>query len=192
MPVPSAAEFTVGSKPEMVTALGYFDGPNSANGTYGDGLLQSHEVGVYTTGGSIVPGLDLIVPAGGGTLVGDFRYVDLGSPVTLAANTSYVIAGQVTTSDLNASGDVFLDQSGTQTVASAFSLVGARYTGGASGNGSFNNGLFAYPADGGNANQIYLGPNLQFTAVTPEPSALVLCGLGALGLLLAARRRRKA
>ena len=103
-------EFTVGAKPESVTALGYFDGPNSATGSLGDGLLQSHEVGIYTTGGALVAGLDLTVPAGGGTLVGDFRYVTLGAPITLAANTSYVIAGQVTTADQNATGDVFLDQ----------------------------------------------------------------------------------
>ncbi len=82
---------------------------------------------------------------------------------------------------------------GTNTASATFSAAGlypitliyanASYnggTGGASFNVSDNPGL-TFLGQGGNI----------FQAHTPEPSSFVLCGLGAAGLLLAARRRNR-
>ncbi len=178
-------QFTVGSLPITVGYLGYYDGPNSANGAAGDGLLNAHEVGLWTSTGTLISSLS--VPAGtADLLVGDFRYVALSSPVTLAANTTYVLGGQVTTTDLTSSGDIFINNTGgTQSpLASGYSGV---YTG--PGNPSFNDGVFTFPTFFG-ATNLYAGPNLLITA-TPEPSSMLLCGMGAFGLLVAARRRRE-
>jgi len=74
--------FTTGSDPVDVTKLGYVDRNH-------DGLLASHEVGIWQ-GGTLV--VSATVPAETvGELIGDFRYVTLSAAVTLAANTTYTV-----------------------------------------------------------------------------------------------------
>ncbi len=41
------------------------------------------------------------------------------------------------------------------------------------------------------ANNYVLADAIAITAVAPEPSTFLLCGLGAIGLVIAARRRRR-
>jgi hypothetical protein len=61
-------QFTVGN-PLALTALGFWD-------EAGDGLQESHMVGIFTTAGALVA--SALVPAGtGGTLISGFRYVSL-------------------------------------------------------------------------------------------------------------------
>ncbi|MGQ0613194.1 MAG: hypothetical protein ACT4PV_05595 [Planctomycetaceae bacterium] len=59
-----------------VTSLGVFDWQE-------DGLASDHTVRIYDRTGVMVASVDL--PAGGGTLQGGFRYVDLAAPVLLEA-----------------------------------------------------------------------------------------------------------
>jgi hypothetical protein len=74
--------FTTGSDPVDVSKLGYVDRDH-------DGLLASHEVGIWQ-GGTLV--VSATVPAEtAGELIGDFRYVTLSAAVTLTANTTYTV-----------------------------------------------------------------------------------------------------
>jgi hypothetical protein len=168
--------FAVGPTTLYVTDVGYFDGPNSLDGANGDGLLSSHEVGLFD--GATLLG-SAVVPAGGGTLLGDFRYVHLATPITLSASTTYQLGGQVTVADFNGTGDVFMDGNGGATFAPEISAVnGVPSFSGPPSNPSFNDGVFR-PLD--SAGQGYFGGNFIFqtTAPIPEPASLGLLALGA-------------
>ena len=66
-----------------VTALGAFD-------YLGDGLVTSHTVGIWTLAGGS-PIATVTVPSGSvGSLVGQFRYMDIAG-IALSANTEYII-----------------------------------------------------------------------------------------------------
>src|SRR5450432_376708 len=81
-------EFQVGSQSLTVTSLGMWDGDAT------DGLAASHEVGIWTTTGTLLG--SVTVPAGtGSSKIGDYRYVDLGVSVTLTAATNYIIGAQL-------------------------------------------------------------------------------------------------
>jgi hypothetical protein len=179
--------FTVGANPLTVTSLGYFDGPNSSTSLTGDGLLGSHQVGIFDASGALVT--SATVPAGGGTLSGEFRYVSV-TPVTLAANTNYTVGGQVTVADntggADGDGDVFRNGDGGPTFGSGFSGIDGdpSFTGNVGNvNPNFNDGEFEAPQNPGS---IYFGGSFQYTVV-PEPASFGLIGLAAAGLL--ARRR---
>src|SRR4051794_39543468 len=65
----------------VVTALGVWDAST------GDPLTQSHQVGIWTAGGTLLA--SGTVPANG-PLTGSWRYVSI-SPVTLTAGQSYIV-----------------------------------------------------------------------------------------------------
>jgi len=69
----------------LITQLGYFDIGSS---TF---LVESHRVGIFDLSGNLLA--DATIPASGGTYDGFFSYVPLATPISLAANTSYVVAG---------------------------------------------------------------------------------------------------
>ena len=88
--------FRVGPNNVRITHLGYFD----ATGT---GLQADHYVGIFTrttppTNG--IPLATVLVPAGTGALyTNGFRWVALNNPLTLVANTDYVIASSNNVAD---------------------------------------------------------------------------------------------
>jgi hypothetical protein len=86
-------EFVTGLQTLSVTSLGTWDGDGTDDGT--DGLLASHVVGIWNNTGTLLG--SVTVPAGtsGSDKIGEYRYVDLSSPVVLAANTHYRVGSQV-------------------------------------------------------------------------------------------------
>jgi hypothetical protein len=175
--------FTVGSAPLIVTALGYFDGPNSAaanaTGYTGDGLLNAHEVGIWLASTQSLVASATVPVGGSATLIDEFRYVSI-APVTLEANTTYVVGGQVTLYDLSGAGDVFRNDLNVDTFGPGLTVNYGSYAySGAFGPGNPNDGLFRFPNV-----QIsfgYNGGSFEYTAV-PEPSGLLLLSIGLVGL----------
>jgi autotransporter-associated beta strand protein len=86
-------DFTVGSTPVTINALGVEDTDSTSTMSgftgFGDGLSESHVVGLWQ-GGSLIA--SATVSAGtSATLVNDFRYAMLSSPITLTPGTTYDI-----------------------------------------------------------------------------------------------------
>jgi len=82
-------EFTTGSSDLIVTWLGFYDAPSGDNGTVGDGLAAPHQTSIWEVSDGSTVATTLIEPAD--SLIGSFRGHDI-APVTLLANTAYVIA----------------------------------------------------------------------------------------------------
>jgi len=161
--------FTVGSNNLTVTSLGIWD-RNS------DGLAQSHDVGLWTTGGSLLG--SVTVPSGNATtLIGQFRYNTLSSSVTLTANTTYKIGAFYAAGG----GDAYIEAVNNSTYDTNFSSVGPGWYIQASS--------LQFP-DAPGSGIGYIGPNAQFTAV-PEPSTwAMLLFVGGLTSMVVLRRRR--
>ena len=92
-------DFTVGSTPLLVTALGLWDGPQEVQGQFsgaiGDGFVNSHVIGLWDSSGNLLAKAT-IQPLTVDTLVGEFRYSSVliptnPGPVILSANTTYVL-----------------------------------------------------------------------------------------------------
>lgn len=171
----------VGASNVLVTALGFYDGPDSADANnsatpFGDGLLESHEVGIYDSNGNLLTEAMTIPSGTGATLVGEFRYMTLVTPITLLAGQNYTIAGQIpTVSGLNS--DVFRDDDfdsrpgvftfGAGLTKDTSGNHGANprsYTGPPSINPNYNDGIFAAPNNQGTG---YAAGNFQYTVVDP-------------------------
>ena len=163
--------FTVGNNAVLVTALGAYDGS-------GSGLTVATPVAIWTGDGHADGGTDpqltlATVPTGtSATLVNGFRYITLGTPVTLLANQTYTIGAYYSPSDT----DKILNSGSTMTLNSDFTAVAAEYT------GSNTLGGISEP-NGATGLGFYIGPNFEFL-VLPEPSSLLLLAASGFGLIL--------
>ena len=158
--------FTVGANPINVTAFGYFD--------YGaNGLDVPHAVGIFDTAQNLLASVNIATP--GATLDGAFQYVNLATPLTLQANTQYVLVGQDVANAVDPQ-----NNSGILSVAPGIaSFDGYSYISNTT-NLTYPTTPFAPP---------YVGPNLQFTVI-PEPSAYAaILGVATLGLAAVRRGR---
>jgi hypothetical protein len=165
--------FSVGGSGFDVTGLGFYD-------KGGDGLLNSHVVGIWTTAGSLIT--SATVSSGTGSILDSgFRWVDLSSAVTLSANTSYVIGATFTGNDTN-------DLAGSGATISAPFTVAANsslYLDGAGLN---------FPTET-YAKQGFFGGNLRGdVAAVPEADtyAMMLAGLGLVGFMTQRRKHTHA
>lgn len=171
----SSANYTLGwrftvSQPIVVTHLGLWD----ANG---DGLVQSHDIGLWTNSGSLI--VSATIPSGSSTPTtpapgGVWRWVTLPTPATLSAG-SYRIGAFYPTN----SGDLLVFNSSSGVVTGPNVVFNhAAYNGGSS---------LAFPGTNSSIQTGYFGPNFMYV---PEPSLLQLpffVSLGGFGWWL--RRR---
>lgn len=152
----------------VVTQLGFWDERS-------DGLLQTHQVGIWAWDSPASPLLQATVPSGvSAPLDGQFRWVTI-SPAVLGAGT-YVIGAHGLDLDWeNASAN------GSVTESPAVDYQGSYYS-------SANSG-FSYPGTASGLSAGFFGPNFKYDPV-PEPALLqlpVLLGMGGFALW---RRRR--
>jgi hypothetical protein len=173
--------FAVGSTDILVNALGFED-PGA------DGLQVSHQVGLWTSGGSLLA--SVTVPSGtGGTFNDGWRYVSI-TPTLLTAGMAYVLGGETT-----GSFDLFSDASG----AGGNGVPDFSYgplIGDVNPTNVFASTALTFPnQDGGGtdlrwapANALAVAP-----AAVPEPSTFASAGIaGLIGLGVVWRRRKRA
>ena len=176
-------DFTVGSTPLLITALGLWDGPQS-NGSIGDGFASAHVVGLWDNSGNLLAKATMQIGTGD-TLMGEFRYSSVltvipPGPLILAANTTYVLGAAFAPRDPDPL------RLSLPTFDPAVS----------SGNARSSAGSFAFPADNEGAGA-YVGPNAIFSLVTngsgvPEGGTTAVLLLIATTALLGLRRLVKA
>jgi len=164
-----------------ITSLGIFDDA-------GDGLLTEHYVAIYDRTTEL-PVVAVKIPAGGGTLIDGYRYVDLSSSVYLTPGFKGSIVAGYGGSNRDHNGNTH----GNLHLAPAPSWHGLPWMDNV-GIARYGTGAFDYPDvpdtlyGGGPANRYHAG-SFRF-APNPEPGTLLLLSsiLAAAG---AVRRKRK-
>ena len=155
----------VTTAPLLVDSLGYYDSGH-------DGLVADHSVGIFMADGTLLG--SAVVGPSATTLIGDFRYVNLASPINLASGTTYYIAGTV-----GGASDGWVYQA-SNIVTSGINYTGSYFTYGAT--------LLAFPVSPA-ATREYVTVNFNAIPVAePQVYALMLAGLGMVALV--GQRRR--
>ena len=156
-----------------VTSLGFFDDLQ-------DGLLQSHEVGIFSAGTLLA---SAIIPAGtGATLINQFRWVAI-APLGLSAGQTFRIGAYLPSLPLSTPRDSFMFDPTGFASAPEINFVGRRFLFGGFGD-----------PNAGTSQPGAFGPNFDFVAAAtgvPEinghlgnPLAIALLWLG----IMASRR----
>jgi hypothetical protein len=160
----------------QISSLGLYDNAGIFDGGFpGDGLLDSHAIGIWDVADPSILLVSALIPAGtGAPLLNGFRFVDTG-PVTLTANHEYVIAALYPSQDLTSqdrTAGSINNPSFVLTVSPKIEFGGYR---------SNNDSLLAFPENYEPGLLYAFGPN--FTIVS-EPPSLTLSLLGFMALLL--------
>ena len=180
--------FQTGANAITVDQLGVWD--------FGlNGLLTTHDVGIYTDGGTLLTS-GTVGSGLTGSLVGQFRYVDIAD-IVLNPNTFYVISAQ-----MGANGDFFAygETAGVvDTLAGFTTNLGITVDPLNGGRFAFTPGdTLSFPNVNGNPFTAFLGPNfLGDEGVPPPPNNNVpepgtialLAASGFSGMGVAIRRR---
>ena len=141
-------QFTVGASPLTVSELGRMMAPGN-NGIHAMKLVKAGD-------GADVPGSVVVVAMSGGT-AGQFRYVNLSSPVTLAAGTAYMLLSQEVQN-----GDTWYDLSTVVTTPGVASV----------NSGAYGSGPGAWFVWGG-ANQSYVPVSFKYGGAVPPPTRII-------------------
>jgi hypothetical protein len=165
-------DFTTGSDPILVSALGYVN----------DGFNGTHTVEIFNVATQqAVPGaFATVTTVGGGPTSNTFTYTDLASPVSLAANTQYQIVSQFFRNEYyfyNATG--FTSQAGITLDIAVFDDYGNPPVLPAFATGSY---APTVPGD--------FGPNFQIMSPVPELSSIYLLASGLASIGITRFRRR--
>lgn len=173
-----------------ITEIGWLD-------VGGDGLVDSHEVGIWTSAGEL---LHSVVVSSSDELDGPLRYVSI-PPLTLTLLESYVIAGvqpkyRCVPEQAGCYDEPPRFLAGTQIISDLLVLqsmdipVDDHITLLAGRSGSSIDAALAFPGDEYDlSNGLHVGPNFRF-AVVPEPSTGLLA-LFVLAVYVARGRRKR-
>lgn len=180
-------EFKVYGSGVSVSELGVWDFND-------DGLTEAHVVAVWDQSQTLLGQTTLTT--GGGTLIDHFRYNSV-TPFVLTGSvdgTAYRIGAYYNVN--NGNSDVILRNVTSLTDTAEIDYLAGywtnSYSGGAPG--------IIYPSTPSTEGISYFGPNFRYTALppgvggggaVPEPSTLVMFGVGTIGLMIAARKRRR-
>jgi hypothetical protein len=171
---------------QSVTALGIWDFGS-------DGLPQSFEIGLWLTATATLPEIllasaviDSADPIDPSVTVagGQWRYETLGSPVALAAGTTYTL-GAFISHDLTDEDSLFLQYSSLTLDPNVTVADTRRFLGGEG---------FNFPTNSLPAGDLFRGQvnaRLAPTAI-PAPASLVLLAFGVIGVAAARQRGRRA
>jgi hypothetical protein len=167
----------------QISSLGLYDNPSAFDGGFpGDGLLDSHEIGIWDVADPSIPLVSALIPAGTGVpLLNGFRFVDIG-PVTLSANHDYVIAALYPSQDPISQDETTGSFGGFDNPDFVLTVSPKIEFGGYRANPDVS--IFAFPEYYEPGVLYAFGPN--FTIV-PEPSSLALILLGLMALLLSCK-----
>jgi hypothetical protein len=163
---------------QLVTALGVQDAASSGGVAGTDGFANGGniQVGIWTADGSTLlasTNVNTADPLG----TGNYRYHTLTTPITLTANTQYLIGARV-----GAGIEFFVDagSSGPFTADTGFTLLGSR----------FLSSSFGAPTSAGGLNNGRWGAANALTTPAPEPASVGLfASIGFAGLLRRRARR---
>jgi hypothetical protein len=164
----------------QISSLGLYDNSGIFGGGFpGDGLLESHAIGIWDVADPSIPLVSALIPAGtGAPLLSGFRFVDTGI-VTLTANHEYVIAALYPSPDLTS--EDFTTGSANNpdfvlTVSPEIEFGGYRFNN--------NSSMLAFPENHEPGLLFAFGPNFM---IVPEPPSLTLSLLGLMALLLSCK-----
>ena len=156
-------QFTVGSQPIQVNALGYFD--DSENG-----FTSTHQVGIWNLNGTL---LSSAVVNNNSAVDDFFRWTPV-NPISLAANTTYKVAGTTGSDFYSWENPGFTVGAGITFNRDVYKPGGFGFPTDSEGRSAINPGIF--------------GGNFSYTVV-PEASTLTLAIVGLLGIGRLRKRR---